>query len=56
MTPKPGLVIGMLFGALIIGVLMNGMNMLGIESFTQYIAKGLVILLAVLVESRGKRD
>lgn len=47
-----GTMVGTLIGALIIGVLMNGMNMLGVDSYAQYVVKGAVILLAVLMESR----
>lgn len=41
---------GTLIGVLIIGVLNNGLNLLGVDSNWQYIVKGLVILLAVYVD------
>lgn len=41
---------GTLVGALIIGVLNNGMNLLNVSSFYQLIAKGVVIVLALLVD------
>lgn len=41
---------GTLIGVLIIGILNNGLNLLGINSDWQYIIKGLVILLAVYVD------
>lgn len=50
-----GTIIGTLIGAMIIGVLMNGMNMLGLDSYAQYVVKGAVILLAVLIENRRSR-
>lgn len=50
-----GTIIGTFIGALILGVLMNGMNMLGVDSFAQYVVKGGVILFAVLLESRKKQ-
>lgn len=50
-----GTMIGTLIGALIIGVLMNGMNMLGVDSYAQYVVKGAVILLAVLLEGRKNK-
>lgn len=45
---------GTLVGALIIGVLNNALNLMDVSSYYQMIAKGAVILLAVLVDSRGK--
>jgi len=50
-----GTVLGTLIGALIIGVLLNGMNMLGLDSYMQYIVKGIVILFAVLLEIRREK-
>lgn len=41
---------GTLIGVLIIGVLNNGLNLLGVDSNWQYIVKGMVILLAVYVD------
>lgn len=46
---------GTLLGALVIGVLNNGLNLLNINSFWQLIIKGTVILLAVYVDSAKKR-
>jgi ribose transport system permease protein len=40
-----------LIGALIIGVLNNGLNLMGIDSFWQTILKGIVILAAVYIDS-----
>lgn len=51
-----GTMVGTLIGALIIGVLMNGMNMLGVDSYAQYVVKGAVILLAVLLEGRKSKS
>lgn len=45
-----GGVFGTLIGALIIGVINNGMNLLNVPSFYQQIVKGGVILAALLVE------
>ena len=39
---------GTLIGVLIIAVLNNGMNILGISSYYQDVVKGIVILIAVL--------
>ena len=46
---------GTLLGALVIGVLNNGLNLLNINSFWQLIVKGFVILLAVYVDSAKKK-
>ncbi len=50
-----GSVIGTFFGALLIGLLNNVMNLLDIESYTQDIVLGAVILLAVIVDELRKR-
>lgn len=50
-----GNVINTFFGALLIGVLNNVMNLLNIESYTQDIVLGAVILLAVMAEELRKR-
>ncbi len=49
-----GRIFGTLIGALVIGVLNNVLNILDVSSYFQMIAKGAVILLAVLVDSRTK--
>jgi len=46
---------GTLVGALIMGVLRNGLNLLGVSSFLQQIVIGIVIIVAVLVDSILKR-
>lgn len=51
-----GRIFGTLIGALIIGTLNNGMNLLGISSFYQQIVKGFVILIAVLLDRRSNKD
>lgn len=45
-----GSVMGTLVGALLIAVIQNGMNLLGMESYTQKIILGLVLLAAVLMD------
>jgi ribose/xylose/arabinose/galactoside ABC-type transport system permease subunit len=51
-----GKVFGTLVGALIIGVLRNGLNLLSISSFTQQIVIGLVIIVAVLLDMALKNS
>ena len=41
---------GTLIGALIIGILDNGLNLMGVNSDWQYIIKGVVILGAVYMD------
>lgn len=47
-----GRIVGTLIGALIIGVLNNGLNLLNVSSFYQQVVKGGVILLAVLLDRK----
>ena len=46
-----GSVIGTLLGAITIGVIANGMNLMGISPYFQYLAKGVIILLAVILSA-----
>ena len=41
---------GTLIGALTMGVLRNGLNLLGVSSFLQQLVIGVVIIVAVLVD------
>lgn len=47
-----GRITGTLIGALIIGTLNNGLNILNVSSFYQQVVKGIVILLAVLMDRK----
>ncbi|TCV92862.1 ribose ABC transporter membrane protein [Luteibacter rhizovicinus] len=47
-----GWLFGTLIGALLIGFLNNGLNLLGVSSFYQQVVKGIVILIAVLLDRR----
>ncbi|WP_198195298.1 ABC transporter permease [Gilliamella sp. M0364] len=51
-----GTIIGTMIGALIIGVINNGMNLMNIPYFYQLVVKGLVILLAVYIDVRNKKN
>jgi len=51
-----GRVIGTLIGALIMGVLRNGLNLLGVSSFVQQTVIGSVIILAVLMDMALKKQ
>lgn len=41
---------GVFIGVLIIGIISNGLNLLQVNSFWQYVAKGVIILLAVYLD------
>ena len=51
-----GKISGTLIGAFIIAVIQNGMNLTGVESYTQKVVLGFVILLAVLLDMLKKRN
>ncbi len=50
-----GWIVGTLVGAYIIGILNNGMTILNISPYYQEVVKGVVILLAVMLTSFGKK-
>jgi len=50
-----GWIVGTLIGAMIIGVLDNGLNLLNVSSFYQQVVKGVVILIAVLLDRSKSR-
>lgn len=51
-----GTVSGTVVGALIIGVINNGMSLLGINTFYQMIVKGFIIILAVLIDVLNRKQ
>ena len=55
LTGGKGRITGTLVGVLIIGILNNALNILNVSSYYQLIAKALVILLAVLVDTRSSK-
>jgi ribose transport system permease protein len=52
MSGGRGRIFGTLVGALIIGTLNNGLNLLGVSTFYQQIVKGIVIIIAVLIDRK----
>lgn len=52
LTGGRGGIVGTLVGALIIGVLSNGLNLLNVNPYYQPVAKGVVILVAILIDRR----
>jgi len=50
-----GSIVGTFLGAMLIGVLRNGLNLLNVGSYVQMVVLGVVILLAVLLDQiRGR--
>lgn len=45
-----GSVVGTLIGVLLLGILTSGMNLINVSPFYQNVAKGLIVLLAVLID------
>ena len=57
LTGGIGSPVGTLFGALIIAVISNGLDLMGVSSYYQQVIKGVIIVLAVLLDtSRRARD
>ena len=50
-----GSVTGTVMGAFILGILSNGLNLMGVQSFYQQIIKGVVLILAVMLDLFTKR-
>ena len=51
-----GSIIGAILGAIVLGVMRNGLTLLNAQAFYQLLATGLIIILAKLVDrlTRGK--
>lgn len=47
-----GRVSGTVFGAIVIGIISNGLNLINVSSFWQLIVKGIIILIAVIIDSQ----
>ncbi|MDB5765238.1 MAG: hypothetical protein JWQ61_52 [Collimonas fungivorans] len=50
-----GSIIGTLIGALMLGVLNNGLNMMGVSPYLQNVVKGAIILLAIYISRERNR-
>lgn len=50
-----GTVLGTLVGVFLLGFINNGLNLLGVSGYYQYVFKGVIILMAVLVETLQRR-
>ena len=57
MTGGKGRISGTVFGAMVIGIISNGLNLIGVSSYWQLIIKGLIIACAVLLDGqKGKLE
>jgi ribose transport system permease protein len=52
LRPGTATVMGTFFGALLIGIMNNGLNLMGMDTYIQSIVKGVIIVIAVSVVSR----
>lgn len=50
-----GHIVGTLIGALLLGVLNNSLNMIGLSPYSQRVVKGVILLIAVLIGYLRKR-
>lgn len=55
MTGGKGNISGTVIGAIVIGVISNGLNLIGISSYWQLIVKGLIIACAVLLDGQKSK-
>lgn len=56
LTGGRGKVIGVVLGALFMGVISNAMVLVGIDTYWQWIVKGFILVSVVLIDSRAKED
>jgi inositol transport system permease protein len=50
-----GTVWGTVVGALIIGVMNNGLDLLNVSPFYQQVVKGVIIIVAIIIDERKNR-
>jgi ribose/xylose/arabinose/galactoside ABC-type transport system permease subunit len=55
LTGGVGTIFGTIIGALIIGVMNNGLDLLNVSSYWQQILKGIIIVVAVVLERRSSK-
>lgn len=55
MSGGKGLILGTFTGALIIGIMNNGLDLFNISSYAQQVVKGIIIVLAVLIDCINAR-
>lgn len=52
MSGGRGRISGTVIGAMVIGIISNGLNLMGVSSFWQSIVKGVIILFAILIDTQ----
>ena len=55
MSGGKGRISGTVIGALVIGIVSNGLNLLSVSSFWQLVVMGIIILAAVIVDAQKDR-
>lgn len=55
LTGGVGTITGVIVGVLIMGTVQNAMNLLNVPSFYQYVARGAILLAAVLFDQLKRR-
>ena len=50
-----GTIFGTVIGVIIIGVLANGLTLLDVSSYWQHVVKGLIIVVAVLIDTKSRK-
>ena len=48
-------IVGTIFGSLIMGIISNVLNLMNIDSFWQWVAKGVIIILAILLDAQSEK-
>ena len=55
MAGGKGAIGGTVLGVLVIGIISNGLNLLGVNSYWQLVVKGVIVLIAIYVDSLKNR-
>lgn len=56
MSGGRGRISGTVIGAMVIGIISNGLNLMGVSSFWQLIVKGVIILFAILIDTQKGKE